>query len=494
MKKIHLYVLRAFIGPFILTFAIAMIVLVLQFLWKWVDEMVGKGLEWSVIVELFFYTSISLIPLALILAVLLASIMSFGNLGEHNELTSMKASGVSLVQSMKPLFFLVAFLTIGAFAFANYIIPVTNLKFYTLLYDIRKQRPDFIIKEGEFNSLEDISLKIGRKSKTNNIVYDVMIYDHSQKQGNISVMVADSADMNVTEDSRYLILKLFNGFSYAEQLEEGNKFDKEKKPLRRDYFEMQQVLFTLPNNEFNRSREDTYKDHYKMLNMQQLADTAHALDDERKWRKKQVVQTILASHLMRNEKKPEVAADPNYYPDTLPPVEVRDLLAHLDNKELQNAIRQAQAFARIVQSSLNTSRDNSMARQQWINRHRIEIHRKLTLSFACLVFFLIGAPMGAIIRKGGLGTPVVVSIIFFITWHIISLAGEKYARGGIVPVWQGMWGSTFILIPLGIFLIIKTTNDSALMTRETYSVIFHKGLEMVRRLKKKKHEDSSDMQ
>lgn len=478
--------LKAFIGPFLLTFAIAMIVLVLQFLWKWVDEMVGKGLEWGVILELFFYTSLSLIPLALILAVLLASIMSFGNLGEHNELTSMKASGVSLVRSMKPLFALIALLTLGAFAFSNYVIPVTNLKFYTLLYDIRKQRPDFIIKEGEFNNLEDISLKIGRKHKSDNMVYDVMIYDHSQKQGNISVMVADSADMNVTVDSRYLILKLFNGFSYAEQLEEGNKLDKDKKPLRRDYFDMQQVLFKLPENEFSRSREDTYRDHYKMLNMAQLADTADALENEKNWRKKQTVETILASHLMRNEKKPEVAADPNYYPDSLPVIEADSLLQKLDPTEKQNAIRQAQAFARIIQSSLNTSRDNALARQQWINRHRIEMHRKLTLSFACLVFFLIGAPMGAIIRKGGLGTPVVVSIIFFITWHIISLAGEKYARGSIIPVWEGMWGSTILLIPLGIFLIVKTTNDSAMMNRETYTILIQRGVDFIKRLKRRK--------
>lgn len=494
MKKLHRYVLKAFIGPFLLTFGIAMIVLVLQFLWKWVDEMVGKGLEWSVIIELFFYTSISLIPLALILGVLLASIMSFGNLGEHNELTSMKASGVSLFSSMKPLFFLVGLLTLGAFAFSNYIIPVTNLKFYTLLYDIRRQRPDFIIKEGQFNSLEDISLKIGRKNRSNNIVYDVMIYDHSQKQGNISVMVADSADMNVTEDGRYLILKLFSGFSYAEQLEDGNKLDKDKKPLRRDYFDMQQVLFDLPANDFSRSREDTYKDHYKMLNMSQLADTAYALEDERAWRKKQAAQNILASHLMRHERKPEVAADPDYYPDSLPVVFADTLLSRLDLVEKQNAIRQAQAFARIVHSSLSTSHDTAQARQQWINRHRIEMHRKLTLSFACLVFFLIGAPLGAIIRKGGLGTPVVVSIVFFITWHIISLAGEKYAHGAVIPVWEGMWLSTILLIPLGIFLVIKATNDSALMSKETYTLLIERMLSFIHIRRKRENEDSANHQ
>ena len=206
--------IRSFIGPFILTFGISMIVLLLQFVWKWIDELVGKGLDWKVIIELLVYVSMRLVPLALILGVLLSSIMTFGNLGEHNELTSTKASGISLFRTMKPLLVFVLFLTVGAFTFSNYVVPVTNLKFYTLLLDIRQQRPEFIIKEGQFyNGLDGYSLKIGSRSKDGQTLYNVMIYDHTQKQGNVSVTVADSGYMNITEDKAYLILSLHNGFS-----------------------------------------------------------------------------------------------------------------------------------------------------------------------------------------------------------------------------------------------------------------------------------------
>jgi len=491
MKRMHKYMIRSFIGPFLLTFVIAMIVLLLQFVWKWIDELVGKGLEWKVIIELLIYTSMRLVPLALILGVLLASIMSFGNLGEHNELTSMKASGISLFRSMLSPMILVVILTGGAFAFSNYLVPVTNLKFFTLLLDIRHQRPEFIIKEGQFyNGLEGISLKIGSRSKDGNTLHNLMIYDHTLKQGNVAVTVADSGYMKITADKRYLILSLYDGFSYAEQLEDGKKLTKTK-PLRRDQFSMQEVRFQLPETELSRSRQDIYRDHYNMMNMNQLADTAKALSDEMKWRKKQVAEGLLARELMRFERKTEVKGNPDYYPDSLPAYRADTLINQLDLTEQQHAITQAMAFARIVHSNLNTSKENSRLRMNWINRHWIEWHRKLTLSFACILFFLIGAPLGAIIRKGGLGTPVIVSIVFFITWHIITLAGEKYARGGILTVWEGMWGSSMILLPLGIFLTYKSARDAAIMSSESYYLFIKKVIGTFRFGRKKNHENTS---
>lgn len=491
MKRMHKYMVRSFVGPFLLTFGIAMIVLLLQFVWKWIDELVGKGLEWKVIAELLLYTSLRLVPLALILGVLLASIMSFGNLGEHNELTSMKASGISLTRSMFPIFILVTFLTAGAFAFSNYLVPVTNLKFFTLLLDIRHQRPEFIIKEGEFyNGLEGISLKIGYRSKDGKTLHNLMIYDHTLKQGNVAVTVADSGYMKITEDKRFLILTLHNGFSYAEQLEDGKKMD-EDRPLRRDQFSMQQVLFKLPETELTRSREDMYRDHYNMLNMNQLADTAQALTNEMQWRKKQVAEGLLARELLRFEKKSSAHGNPDYYPDTLPGYRADIHLVKLDSTEQVQAVTQAMAFARIVHSNLVTSAENSNLRMQWINRHWIEWHKKLSYSFACILFFLIGAPLGAIIRKGGLGTPVVVSIVFYITYHIITLAGEKYARGGILPVWEGMWGSSLILLPLGLFLTYKSMRDSAIMSSEAYYFFIKKVLNFFKLGRRPKNENSS---
>ncbi len=481
--------IRSFIGPFILTFGIAMIVLLLQFVWKWIDELVGKGLDWKIIMELLTYVSMRLIPLALILGVLLASIMAFGNLGEHNELTSMKASGISLFRSMKPILFIVLLITASDFVFSNYVVPVTNLKFYTLLLDIRHQRPEFIIKEGEFyNGLDGYSLKIGSRSKDGQTLYQIMIYDHTQKQGNVAVTVADSGYMSITEDKSYLILSLHDGFSYSEQLEDGKKFGKNR-PLRRDKFSVQQILFHLPDAELNRSREDMYRDHYNMLNMRQLADTAAALENERIWRKKQVADGLLARELLRYEKKKLVKANPEYYPDTITGYRADTLLSRLSLRNQTDAITQALAFARVVHSNLVTSAENSRLRKQWINRHMIEWHRKLTLSMACLVFFLIGAPLGAIIRKGGLGTPVVVSIVLFISYHIITLAGEKYARGGIVPVWEGMWGSTLLLFPLSIFLTYKSTRDSTILVKESYTIIINKIIAFFKKFLKHKNED-----
>jgi len=483
--------IRSFIGPFLLTFVIAMIVLLLQFIWKWIDELVGKGLEWQVIVELLVYTSMRLVPLALILGVLLASIMSFGNLGEHNELTSMKASGISLIRSMFPPLILVLMLSIGAFAFSNYLVPVTNLKFFTLLLDIRHQRPEFIIKEGEFyNGLEGISLKIGSRSKDGKTLHKLMIYDHTLKQGNVAVTVADSGYMKITEDKKYLILSLYDGFSYAEQLEDGKKLTKNK-PLRRDQFSMQEVLFRLPDTELNRSKEDMYRDNYNMMNMNQLADTARALADERKWRKKQVAEGLLARELLRFERKTEAKDNPDYYSDSILAYRADTIINQLSLTEQQNAITQAMAFARIARSNLNSSAGNSKVRMHWINRHWIEWHRKLTLSFACILFFLIGAPLGAIIRKGGLGTPVVVSIVFFITWHIITLAGEKYARSGIVPVWEGMWGSSLILLPIGILLTYKSARDAAVMSYESYYFFIKKAMKTIKFWEKGNHENTS---
>ncbi|MBT3750905.1 MAG: YjgP/YjgQ family permease [Bacteroidetes bacterium] len=494
MKKLHKYMIRSFIGPFILTFGISMIVLLLQFVWKWIDELVGKGLDWKVIIELLVYVSMRLVPLALILGVLLSSIMTFGNLGEHNELTSTKASGISLFRTMKPLLVFVLFLTVGAFTFSNYVVPVTNLKFYTLLLDIRQQRPEFIIKEGQFyNGLDGYSLKIGSRSKDGQTLYNVMIYDHTQKQGNVSVTVADSGYMNITEDKAYLILSLHNGFSYSEQLEKNKKIGKNK-PLRRDRFSMQQFLFHLPETELNRSREDMYRDHYNMLSMAQLADTAAALEDERTWRKKQIADGLLSRELLRFEKKTEARSNPDFYADTIAGYRADSLLNELQINDQSLAITQALAYARVVHSNLKTSAENYRLRKQWINRHLIEWHRKLTLSFACMVFFLIGAPLGAIIRKGGLGTPVVVSIVFFISYHIITLAGEKYARGGILPVWEGMWGSTLLLFPLGVFLTYKSNRDSAILVRESYYFFSRRIISFFKTSLKSRNEDSAAKQ
>jgi len=486
--------IKSFLGPFALTFAIAMIVLILQFVWKWIDELVGKGLDWMVIVELITYVSAKLIPLAFILGILLASIMTFGNLGEHNELTALKSSGISLVRIMLPAFVVVIFLGIGSFAFSNYVIPVTNMKFFTLLLDIRQQRPEFDIREGQFyNGIEGYSLYIGDRSKDGMTLYDLMIYDHSKNKGNVAVTMADSGYMRITEDKKNLILSLYSGHSYSEELADDNSIQ-EKKPHRRDAFTNQQVLFNLPGSELNRSREDMYKNHYQMLNMQQLRDTAKGLYGELLWRRNKLGHELLERDFLRLENKKEVREDSAFYAPADTIVNPIDLINDLSTQNQLEVYMQSQNFARSVQSKLNNSYDTMQIRRKWVNMYWNEWNRVLTFAAACILFFFIGAPLGAIIRKGGLGTPVVVSVLFFIAYHILSLAGEKYARAGFVPSWAGMWGSTFILIPLGFFLTIKSNRDSKIMRGESYFLLFKKIISFGRRSLKKGHEDPSNHQ
>ena len=492
MKRLYKYLIRSYIGPLILTFCLAMIVLILQFVWKWIDELVGKGLSWEIIAELLLYVSAKLLPLALILAVLLASIMTFGNLGEHSELSALKSSGISLTRIMKPLFILAASLTIGAFLFSNYVIPDTNKKFYALLLDIRQQRPEFDIREGQFyNGLEGVSLKIGDRARNGRMLYDLTIYDHRARAGNVAVTLADSGQMVITEDKRNLILTLYHGRSYAEYLDTNNRIDKNRK-FQQTRFQSQQVLFELPGDSLKRTDEEMYKDNYMMKDMKGLADYSAQLRKGIRDKRDRVARDLVISQYFRLEDKKEeptpltpeqdsiakIRVDLAMWLDTLPPRSKEDVISH--------AIVLARGAQTMVTNSLETTKNE----QKWINRHLIEWHRKLTLSVACLIFFLIGAPLGSIIRKGGLGTPVVVSTLFFIFYHIISLAGEKYARAGILPVWVGMWGSSILLLPLGIFLTIKSARDSAIMVGETYALMLRKFLRFGRRLGLATNEDT----
>ena len=468
--------IRSYIGPLIMTFCLAMIVLILQFVWKYIDELVGKGLSASVITELLLDVSASLLPMAVILGVLLSSIMTFGNLGEHSELTALKSSGISLTRIMAPLLILAALITGGAFAVSNYLIPKTNMKFFTLLLDIRKQRPEFDIKEGQFyNGLEGYSLKIGHRSKDGRMLYDLMIYDHTAKIGDVAVMVADSGHMVMTEDKRNLVLTLYSGSGYTEQLDENKRIQKNK-PLRRDKFSMQQVLFKLPSNELSRTDEDLFKDNYKRKNLSELKQYVDIFRPAMENKREKAWRDLLANQLFKMQDKKDTLTPLSDKQKKLAATRV-DMQAVFDSlppEERTKAIDHALSLARTAQSIVKTTNEIYRSDASWMYRYQIEWHRKFTLSLACLIFFLIGAPLGAIIRKGGLGTPVVVSTLLFILYYIISLAGEKYARAGIMPVWLGMWGSTIILLAAGIYLTISSTRDSSVMIGETWSLLLRK--------------------
>lgn len=463
MKKLTLLLLRSFAGPLVLTFLIALFVLLMQFLWKYIDDLVGKGLDWYIVVKLMVYVSVTLVPLALPLAILLSSIMTFGNLAEHFELTACKAAGISLQRVMRPLVITAILICCSAFFFSNYVLPVANLKMNALLYDVRQQKPALLIKEGIFyNGIDGYSIRVARKDDDGQTLRNIMIYDHSENRGNLKMIIAERGKMAMSEDERFLILTLYKGSSYEEQESERGRA---AHPLMRTEYEEERIRFDLSSFKLTRTNEQLFKDNYQMLNLDQLSTAADSLDKKIKLRKKELFERLTASLMI----------DTNLSAYSLPvkqDFKEPELLINFAESRRSMISSTALYNARNVKSMTDDALQDIDIKSRNLAKHNIEWNRKFTLSFACLILFFIGAPLGAIIRKGGLGLPVVVSILFFVTYHVISISGEKFAREGVIPPYKGMWISSIILLPVGIFLTYKATTDSALFDRDVYTRFF----------------------
>ncbi len=441
--------------------------------------MVGKGLSFNIIAELMAYASASLVPMALPLAVLLSSLMTFGNMGEYYELTAMKASGISLQRIMLPVFVIDIFISIGAFFFANNVMPYTNLKMKSLLYDLRQQRPELQIREGEFyNGIDNYSIRVNKKHPVTNVLYDVKIYDHSQRRGNVSVTIADSGKMEITTDKRNLLITLWHGRSYTE-LEEDRRKRNNTYPHRTDIFDEQKILITLTGFGLQRTDENLFKNYYQMLNVAQLSHATDSLKNEMKMTNKQFHRSLLnynyfkGVEILKRQAQRQISVLPDTSVNNIQKQKKKindfDSLFASYNRDIQRRIlTTAISNARSTMSFVENSAANIKYEVRNLRRHEIEWHKKFTLAAACLIFLFIGAPLGAIIRKGGLGMPAVISTVFFILYYIISLTGEKIVREDIVPSYQGMWLSSMILIITGIFLTYKATNDSSMLNIDTY--------------------------
>ena len=479
MKKLHLLVLRSFIGPLILTFFFVIFILLMQFLWRYIDDLIGKGLEMNVISEFLLYTSASLVPMAMPLAVLLASLMTFGNLAENLELLALKSSGISLIRIMAPVMVLSAFLAIGAFLFANHVMPVTNLKMRSLLYDIQQQRPELSIKPGVFdNNLEGYSIRIGDRDSKTNLLTDILIFDHTRKEGNIKVTVADSGYMKMSADEKHLLLTLYNGLTFEElqkQKTEGRHI--KSYPHQRSHFEHQELIIEMTGFGLNRTDENLFRNSYQMLNISQLNHFEDSLQGDLGLLVNEFHATIDQT-LVRKSKNIMIKRS-RILPDSLKAaareegmkvvrVHVDTAYAQLSKLEQRRALTQAINFARSNKGLTTSHANTSDWKLSKLRRYQIEIHRKYTYSLLCLIFFFIGAPLGAIIRKGGLGVPVIVSVLLFLIYYVISMMGEKVVRENVIPPFAGMWVSTFLLIPVSIWLTIKAANDSVIMNVETY--------------------------
>jgi len=492
MKKLHLLVIKSFIGPLVLTFFFVIFVLLMQFLWKYIDDLIGKGLEMNIIAEFLVYTSASLVPMAMPLAVLLASLMTFGNLAENLELLAFKSSGISLVRIMAPVMVISAFLSISAFLFANYVMPVTNLKMRSLLYDIQQQRPELTIKPGVFdNTLEGYSIRIGDRDSKTSLLKDILIFDHTEKQGNVRVTVADSGYMKMTADEKNLLLTLYNGNSYNE-LQKQKKEDRHVKsyPHRRDRFEHQEIIIEMTGFGLNRTDDKLFRNSYSMLNISQLQHFEDSLEQDlgiildkfegtidRSLTGKPKDLLIKWSHIRKDSTEMEKA-------DTAKEVmhiHVDSAFSQLTKLEKRRAISLAINFARSNKSVTTSNVGTADWKISRLRRYQIEIQRKFTLSILCLIFFFVGAPLGAIIRKGGLGMPVIVSVLIFLIYYVISMMGEKFVRENILPPFAGMWISTFLLVPMSVWLTYKAANDSVIMNIETYFTWFKKFTQRLRK-------------
>jgi lipopolysaccharide export system permease protein len=470
LKKLNLFILKAFIGPMILTFFVALFILQMQWLFKYIDDLIGKGLDTAIILELFGYATATLIPMALPLSILLASIMTFGNLGEHFELLALKSSGISLLKIMRPLIVLTAIVTISAFFFSNYLLPVANLKMNALLYDVKNQSPEISIKEGAFfNDIEGYSIKVNEKNTETGLLKGIMIYNHTERRGNVQVTLADSGYMNITADKRYMLLDLYQGATYDELLSSQNKNSRRNHPLRRDRFEQQSLRLELEGGMMVRTDEGLFKRHFQMMNLSQLSHSRDSLQENLAKRKLQFGRNILRSSYFKNTGSSE---DLEEETDTLPSVgdtlNLTMLITDLSSERKSQLYKIAANFARSTKSQITTNKNDLELNQKHIYRHEIEWHRKFSLSFACLLFFFIGAPFGSIVRKGGFGMPVVLSVLLFILYYVISMSGEKFVREGVIPAWEGMWLSAGILLPMGLFLTYKAVGDSVILNVDSY--------------------------
>ncbi|MFN2312851.1 MAG: LptF/LptG family permease, partial [Bacteroidales bacterium] len=445
------------------------IILVLQFLWMYIDELAGKGLDGGILAELLFQFTLTFVPMALPLSILLASLMTFGNMGEHLELTALKSSGIPLQRVMVPLVVLIIFLSIASFFFSNNVLPYSNRKSITLLYDIRNKRPELNIQAGSFyNGIDGFNIKIAEKDPETNLLKKIWVYDHRDKRGNVNVIIADSGYMRVTEDKSGLVMTLYNGYSYTE-MEEKNVADVSRTyPFRKDSFTEQIVVIELSGFDLIRSDDDLFRSNSRMLNIAQLTGQIDSLNQRFLLRQAAYYIDFNMNSIYQGRNLNSYAHSTD---DTLPPPPFEVVITYdtLPNTMKQTAVQRAIENVKGASKFIDQKSDALHNEIKNIKRYEVDWHKKLTLSFACFVFFFIGAPLGAIIRKGGLGTPAVISVLFFVIYYVLSLSGEKLVKENHISSIGGMWLASFILLPIGIILTYMATSDSVVLSLDTYT-------------------------
>ncbi|MDO5341574.1 MAG: LptF/LptG family permease [Bacteroidia bacterium] len=479
--KLYKYIIRQYIGTFIFTFVIAIFILLMQFLWQWIEDFIGKGLEISVMAKLLFYTSVTFVPMALPLAILLSSLMCFGNMGEYYELVAMKASGISVWKVMRPLLYFSIVMSIMGFFFSNNVLPYANLKMSSMLYDVSRKKMTLEIPEGVFyRGIDKYVIRVGKKGDDGKSLYEVMIYDHTADKGNTTVTVADSGYMAMTPSQREMIFTLYDGYNYSEVVDD--KEYRNRRPFQKMSFKRQIITFDMSQFDLGHTDEDAFKSHQNMMNIKQLNYSIDSLSNmyvkdkgrfiENSFKRYQNMNSGLDAFTDFDDRSQRRMGDA-VADDTIETFKW-PLVSNFDAKVRKTVIDMAVSTTSNLQNNVMVNQKDFERRDLNIRKHQQVLHTKFTLSVACLLFFFIGAPLGAIIRKGGLGMPVVVSVVFFVIYYVISITSERVAVSGDMPVFLGAWLSSIVLFPIGFFLTFKATTDSALLDVESWKKIFKK--------------------
>lgn len=461
--------LRQFLPLFAMTFLICTFIVLMQFLWLHLQDLVGKGVGIGVLSELFFYAALSMVPMALPLAVLLASLMTFGNIGESLELTALKAGGISLFRVMRPLIVLMVFVSVGAFFFQNNVLPLAQTKMWTLLKSVRQKTPELDIVEGEFNyQLPNINIYVSEKDRESGMLRSVMIYDFRQGFERSRVIRADSATLSTAPDKTHMYIDLHSGELFENLREgQGGVAGERNRLYRREEFVSKHISVDFDVN-LEMIDESELSQTYAGKNIARLRSSIDSMG-----RRLDSIGTSIGSQ-MANEAfvglTPSAIPEEQRAPDA---IEVKTV-----NPDAERSLLTLDVRRQIAQNAINAIDRRRMERlsqamylgdeQEVLRRHKIELYRRFTLSLACMIFFFIGAPLGAIIRKGGIGTPLVISVFLFIFYYIIDNTGYRLARDGQIPVWEGIWLSSAVLLPLGIFVTYKAVKDSAVFNADSY--------------------------
>ncbi len=455
-----------------ITFFIVMFVLMMNFVWRYIDELVGKGLDFGVIMELLFYGSSFMLPMGIPLATLLAGIMAMGNLGENYELLAMKSAGMSLMKILQPLVIVVFFVSIASFFAANNLVPYSNRKMQSILYDIRQQKQVLEFKDGIFfNGLDNMSIRVDHQDPETGELFDVLIYDMGSGSGNMKTTIAERGFIRLSEDKNFLLVTLHNGETYETtrnyQWATNNSLRHHKFKRQDGAIQMSGYNFEHTNtNVFSNSQTKTIVELEKDIDSLNRRVNNEALLSYNRF---------LHQYLLQHDKNilgilDSVETDYSYKKPAL----IADSIKLLDMDEMHSLYIETEQNANESMTALTFNEDTAKEGLNQLYRSQVEWHRKIALPFSVMIFFLIGAPLGAIIRRGGMGMPIVISVLFFVFYYIISMMGEKMAKEGTWNAFSGMWVSSFILFPIAIYLTYKATNDSGLLDTDWYIGKYHK--------------------